>query len=458
MLSCLDGATMELAKALVEHGVVGEADVQTARARQALYGGHLLTNLLDLGSVSEKAALTVLKTTYGLPTAPPGELPYAAAAAIELVPRDTALSLCIYPFRLDGDRLTLIACQPLGNELERRLSDSFDLRIRVQLALEPRIKQALARDYAHAVEPRMQKALARLEGRSPEPTVPPDQRLVDGPSFSSLPQPPSVAPVGFPRSWRELEPTPTEAQLLAETARAPEVMTNELAYMTGALHRPPMPATAPVVPWRSSGEHAALDGGSLRPRRRGPYTTAEAKRDLRATSDADQMLQIYFHYAAQYFDYSAVFSVQRAGAVLRGARGLAGPATVEPEPILPMDSHPALDAVMRNGRFALESLGEGDPELGRRLGCPTDRQLLVLPVRVGGRVAMLLLGGFDRQDVQLDDVGELLSFETLIAQALQRAILLRKQSGVNDAQSTSADPQYDSTTDAPSLPPVAAKR
>lgn len=450
---------MELANALVEHGVVSEADVRAACARQALYGGDLFTNLLDLGPISEKAALTVMKATYGLPTAAPGELPYAAGTAIELVPRDTARALCVYPFRLDGDRLTLIASAPLSKEVERRLSDTFNLRIRLQLALEPRIKQALARDYAHVVEPRMQKALARLEGRTPEPTVPPDQRLVEGPSFSKLPRPPSIMPVGFPRSWRETELTPTEAELLAKTARAPDVMMNELAQVTGGTFRKAKALAAPWTERRISGEHAALgDDNSKRPRRRGPYSTAEAKRDLGGTHDAEQMLQIYFHYAAQYFDYCAVFSLQKGVAVLRGSRGLSGPVTEEQDAVLPLASHPALESIARHGSWALLTLQDLDAALSECLGCPADRQLLLLPVRVGGKAALVLLGGFDREDLHLDDVGELLAFEALIAQALQRAILLRRQSGVGDDEMQGDDAPDDSLVDASSLPPVAAKR
>jgi hypothetical protein len=438
---------MELQQALIDENVASAAEVEAAAARAVLYGGDLVTNLLDLRDVDERAALRAASRAFNLPAAPSGELPYAAAAAIELLPRETAMSLGLYPFRVDGDVLTLIASRPLDPSASSRLSNSLNMQVTVRVALEARIKQALARDYAHAVEMRVQKALARLEGRAPSPSVPAESNLADGPTFSTLPQPMSIAPVGFPKQWSDAE-TPTEAQLSAETAPGPAVLPNHLVpnplvpnpvlWAAQTVPDPPLVHEAPLT--ARSGAHALSDAPdrqrhSTRPsrmpasRRRGPYTTSDAKRDLSAADDASSILQIYFDFAVQYFDHCAALTLHSHTAHVRATLGLHGDAAQSPDARLPLASTPALREISRTGRWQLLNLGAQDPTLAAELGCNAQNYSALLPVRVRGKTAALLIGGFETTDVTLDAIGDLLGFEPLVTAALERAIVSRKTGG-----------------------------
>ncbi len=430
---------MDLNEALVEQGIATQAEVAEAEARSRLYGGDLITNLLDTRRVDEKAAQAALAAAFGLPLAPCGELPYASGVAIELVPREAAMRLGVYPSRVDDGVLTLIVGAPLADDERAEIESSLDVRVQQQLAVEPRVKQALARDYAHPLEPRAEKALARLEGRTPASSLPPNVELARGPSFSKWPRPPSIAPVGFPRVWSETE-TPTESALLAETAKAPAVVQNEVAQLSRQRKASSAPPLRAALEAAHSGEHAAA--GSLRPRRRGPYTTVAAKEDLDQASDPEEMVRIYFDYAAQYFDYSAVLALRGSDGQVRASRGLQGPAARDEEMRLPLERHPCLADMSARNNWSVVSLFEVDPALAKALGCGSQRRSLLLPVRVRGKAALVVVGGFDDTDVSLNDVGELLAFEAHMSQALERAIRQRKstQRGESEAVTATDEP------------------
>lgn len=446
---------MNLQRALVEAGVATAAEIEAAEAKRALYGGDLLTNLLDQIAIDERAALRALGSAYALPTTPSGELPYASAAAIELFPREHALALGVYPFRLDGDVLTLIAAEPLDEAMAERLARTLGVELQLQLALAARIRQALARDYTSPLEARVRKALLRLEGKVPTPSIPVDAALMRGPGFSNLPLPPSVPPMSLPTPWSQAE-TPTEALLSAETAPVPRVAPTLVApwpagqrsleprtssqlipetTRSGAQHPPPgspvpaypRPAAAPSAapPPRSARSADGLRAVARRPRRRGPYTTSEAQDDLSNAHDADQLLEITFDYAAQYFDACAVFTLHAGSAQLRDTRGLHGSA-VAGDTSFELAQHPSLREASQSGRAVLLTLSVEDPPLAEALGCRGAQQVALLPVKVRGRSALIVFGGFERGDVTLEDVGDLLAFEGLVAQAFERLIVRRK--------------------------------
>lgn len=433
---------MDFRRALIEEQVATPEELERASARQELYGGDLVTNLLDARAIDERGAARALCRAHALAPAPLGELPYGSAQAIELLPRETASSMGIYPYRLDGDTFTIIAGGPPDAGDVLQLSETLGVKIRVLLALTPRVKQALARDYAQPLEPRVQKALARLEGKTPPNTIPASP-LLDGPSFSRLPQPPSIAPVGFPRLWDDGD-TPTEAQLSAETAPAPPVVPR----FTSASSRNPVqqtrPAAAPAPAWSEPGSPSHAEAPAppavargRRPRHRGPYTAAEATKDLTEATGVDELLPIYFDYAAQYFDRCALFTLHRTGVQLREHRGLGSVAADGSEHGLA--SHPTLQEVAHSGRWLLTNLAETDPKLHELLAARGNAQWLLLPIRVRGRVALVLVGGFDDSDVNLVDTGDLIAFEPAMSQALQRAIVARKREQRAEAGRSSAE-------------------
>ncbi|MEN9580974.1 MAG: hypothetical protein RJA70_3983 [Pseudomonadota bacterium] len=409
---------MELRETLIEEHIATATQVDEAIARQVLYGLDVVTNLLELTPVDERRVHHALGKAFALPTAPPGELPYASASAIGLVPKETAVSLGIYPYRLDDGVLTVVSCEPLRAEAVEALAFALQVRVRGTLALGPRVKQAIARDYAFTLDRRTQKAIAKLEKRPTSQSSRAPQAFTDGPSMSELPRPISVVPIGFPMSWAEAQ-TPAGRELLAETTRQPEVQLRH--QLAGDLTAEAPRSSRSLLQPEPTNEVSHLEPGSHH--RRGPYTAAQAKRDLKHPAHARRVLDVYFNFAAQYFDHSAVFTLHGAQVELRDARAL--PHATLGGARVPLSTLGTLESIASTRRWLSVHLQDSGV-LGALLGFESTHSGIALPVCVHDHCVMLLFGAFTKTSVELSDVGEILAFEALVAQALEQLILQKK--------------------------------
>src|SRR3954447_5443040 len=78
-------ATMSLSTLIVQREIASIREVEEALARQVLYGGDLVTNLLEVCRIDEAQLLPLVAESLGLPPAPPGELPKPDPDAQRLV-------------------------------------------------------------------------------------------------------------------------------------------------------------------------------------------------------------------------------------------------------------------------------------------------------------------------------------------------------------------------------------
>jgi len=376
-----------LSSSIVKHNVASVRDVEEALARQAMYGGDLVTNLLELSAVSEAELARLLAESHEVGAAPAGELPASGAEVLRLVPKDLARRFVLYPLEQNGDSLLVAVSEPLPSEVESDLGFSLGLRIEQCIALGVRIQQALARDYGMPLEQRSERILAKLAGR-------PDEN-------------PSVAPG---------PPTPP-------TPPSPPV----------ALPEPPVVAASPrgwAVP-QGSVDLTTLTRKEPKPRRLGPYTPAMAERDLMEAEDTDSVLRAFFDFASQYFEYTALFAIHGDLAEGRDAAGAGAPRARVLSLGIPLDLPSALSRAAASDRFTLLRLGAGglDGALARDLDRRPGPQVLMLPIHVRTRAVLVLYGDHGHQDVQLNAVGQVISFAPLVANVLEHLILKRKQAG-----------------------------
>jgi hypothetical protein len=374
-----------LSSSIVKHNVASVHDVEEALARQAMYGGDLVTNLLELSAVSEAELARVLAVSCEAASAPSGELPASGAEVLRLVPKDLARRFVLYPLERRGDALLVAVSEPLPSEVESDLSFSLGLRIEQCIALGVRIQQALARDYGMSLDQRAERILAKLAGR-PDPN-------------------PSVAP-GPPSP-----PTPP-APVIAE--RPPE---------------PPAVVAPAPAPRRRQVDLTTIARKDPKPRRLGPYTAAMAERDLLDAEDTDAVLRAFFDFASQYFEYAALFAVHGDLAEGRDAAGSGAPRARVLSLGIPLDLPSALSRAAASDRFSLQRLGAGglDGALARDLERRPGPQVLMLPIHVRNRAVLVLYGDHGHQDVQLNAVGQVISFAPLVSNALEHLILKRKQ-------------------------------
>src|SRR5687767_13694521 len=96
-----------LSSNIVKREIASVHDVEEALARQSLYGGDLVTNLLELARVSEDRLTRAVAESVGLEPAPAGELPRALERVRRLVPGELAHRYALYPLTETEGRLVV---------------------------------------------------------------------------------------------------------------------------------------------------------------------------------------------------------------------------------------------------------------------------------------------------------------------------------------------------------------
>ena len=386
-----------LSSSIVNQQVASVRDVEEALSRQSLYGGDLITNLLELAAVSEERLSKVLAECHDLEPAPTGELASASEHVRRLVPGDVAQRFALYPLEEREGTLTVAVAEPLPSETEQDLSFSLGTKIVQKVALLVRVRQAIARDYGSPLDRRSLRVLARLSGKpDPSPSslpARPDAQLSRRPPQTVRPHLQSSPPGAFtPKSTPSIEP------------RVPR---------------------APAMPDFSSLTKAAPTG---RARRLGPYTVAMAERGLLEAESRDDVLRAFFDFASQYFDYSALFAVQGDLAEGRDASGSGAARSRILAVGVPLDLPSAMSRARDSANYELTRLGSGglDGALAKDLERRPGRMVLFLPVQVRSRTVLILYGDHGDRDVELSAVGDVISFAPLVANAFERLILRKR--------------------------------
>ncbi len=401
-----------LSSNIVKHAVASVSDVEEALARQAQYGGDLATNLLELASVSETRLSQVIAESAELEPAPAGELPTSTEKVRRLVPGDLAQRYCLYPLEVAQGKLIVAVSEPVSAEVLADLEFALGLGIAQRATTLVRVQQAIARDYGLAIEQRVERVLARLDGRpDPHPSVP-----AAAPDAPDAPQ---------------AEPAPEKP--IEEAAAAAEPVVAEV----------PSPATRTSIPPRSLPNidllaMARAERQARRQRRRlGPYTLSMAESDLLEAKSRDEVVGAFYDFAAQYFEYSALFAVQADLAEGRDAHGSGAPRAKVRSVGVPLDLPSSLALATTSDSFRLVRFSPSglDGTLIKDLERRPGPAVLLLPIRVRRRAVLVLYGDHGDQDVTLDSVGDLISFAPLVAAALERLIRRRKEQARGEAPS-----------------------
>lgn len=418
-----------LSSSIVNQQVASVRDVEEALSRQSLYGGDLITNLLELAAVSEERLGKVLAECHDLAPAPTGELSVAPEYVRRLVPADVAQRFALYPLEEREGTLTLAVAEPLPAEVEQDLSFSLGAKIVQKVALLVRVRQAISRDYGSPLDRRSLRVLARMSGRpDPSPSSLPSRPEV---SMSHRPLPtarpaevtvakaePKSGPAksGTPRSSRPKSPAPKSPPPKSPLPRSSPVKPPSI--------QPRVPR-APALPDFSS---LAKTPDTGRPRRLGPFTAAMAERALADAQTRDDVLRAFFDFSSQYFDYSALFAVQGDLAEGRDAAGAGAPRSRIIAVGVPLDLPSAMSRARDATTYELTRLASGglDGALAKDLERRPGRLVLFLPVQVRGRTVLILYGDHGERDVELQAVGEVISFAPLVANAFERLILRKR--------------------------------
>ncbi|HET9956970.1 MAG TPA: hypothetical protein VFQ61_20880, partial [Polyangiaceae bacterium] len=153
-----------LSSNIVKRDIASVHDVEKALARQALYGGDLPTNLLEVAAVSEADLTRIIAETSGLQAAPVGELPRAEDAVLSTIASSVAQRYGLYPLSKQGNVLNVAVSDPLLPAIVAELEFSHGVKLVQQATTRVRVEQAIARDYGLELNRRVARVLAKVEG------------------------------------------------------------------------------------------------------------------------------------------------------------------------------------------------------------------------------------------------------------------------------------------------------
>ena len=430
---------MSLSSLIVSREVATMRQVEEALARQVIYGGDLATNLLEVALVDEDALTRLIADATRLTPAPPGELAVSPTLAA-LVPEDLAITRGFVPLKLEGEVLVLAVIEPMPADFEEQLMFSLGLAIDQRIAPAVRIKQAITRLYGRPLERRMQRLVARLAGVAvPEGSTPPL-----GSPVASVP-PPTPAPSspghvtarGFPAA------VPTQQSLEAVASGVPADSSRSLeaaaaagldgeAAPSGRAIPDSDPPSTPLV-----AEHPGLIQRDIPStaragrRRRGPVVFDDAKREAEQASDRNLLLDLFFDYSRQFFDYAALFLVHGDIAEGRDAFGSGADRERVVGIGVPLDL-PSLMSNVRDDRVPLVAAPPPDgldAVLLTDLQRPRDLEIAIVPLVVRTRAVALLLGDCAHSGIERRSIDHVTVFAGIVGKALERVIVRRKLEG-----------------------------
>jgi len=465
---------MSLSSLIVQREIASIREVEEALSRQVLYGGDLVTNLLEVVVAQESPLTQALAESFGMQPADIGELPSTPEEAKRMVPRDLAVRHSILPLQADKTGIVVAVAEPLTVDVEQELS--FALSVPVAQRVSPlfRIRQAISREYDVPLERRYQRLLARLSGKematpnslppllgmppnvAEPPRIPSDiPRLgtVEMPAVKvppkasaegerrhtplSNPPPPPPQPTPFPSD--EIPRTSPSGHPVGSPSAAP--IAHPPVVLAEVPHAPALPtgvgeavpSQGPTSPRATSdlppGSFRKPSAPAPRPtrRRRGPLTLDVAIAEMDETADRDAVLDLFFEFSKQFFEYAAFFLVRAESADGRDAFGSGLSRDRISSLTIPLDAPSMIAAVLDKRSPALMlPTSRVDHGLLAELQIEAHTPLLLFPLVVRKKSVAFLLG--DGADIGVDPAvsSDLSKLAAATASAFERLIVRRK--------------------------------
>src|SRR5439155_24665350 len=120
---------MSLSPLIVQREIATIRQVEEALARQVLYGGDLVTNLLEVAKLDEGTLTLLLAESFGIQAATLGALPTPQDRARGLVSAELATQRAIVPLAIEQGALVLAVAEPLPREIEEELRYTLGFKI-----------------------------------------------------------------------------------------------------------------------------------------------------------------------------------------------------------------------------------------------------------------------------------------------------------------------------------------
>lgn len=444
----------KLGQLLVARGWITVQQLTRALKNQNVAGGRLGTCLLEMDALTEELLLKGLSEQHGVPAAALDDLRGIPEEVLELIPDKLARRLRSVPFRVEGSRLDLAVTDPRNLSAQDEIAFASGKRVKVFVAPEIRILEALERYYGEECPSRFGMVLDRLNRArflwdKPAPPAAPEvtQPLLDHPFATPpkmklpphLPDVPPPAPPPPPAAVRHpaLVPPPPVAAVGGGGAVAVSASAAPAAAAASAAPAPaPLPAPAPrprsvsLTPEERAelGAFSWVEPAAADLSLPAPVSLDEAEQALAKAGDLDEVGQILVGFLGRIHRRAALFHVTRdrvAGWRIHGTG-------IDREAFAQFSigfDQPSLFLNLRQGSSLY--LGPLPPmpahrQLARTWGGDLPRDCVMLPVRIKDRMVLVLYAdGATGGAISLPHIQRLTAAATA---AVERCILARKRS------------------------------
>jgi hypothetical protein len=243
----------KLGQLLVARGWITVQQLTRALKNQNVAGGRLGTCLMEMDAITEELLLKGLAEQLGVPTAGGDDLRGVPEEVVGLLHEKLARRCRAVPFRVEGGRLDLALMDPRNLSAQDEIAFASGKRVKVFVAEEVRILEALERYYGEECPSRFALVLDRLnrarflwekkpvEQPEPEPLLF-DSPFAPPPKIKLAPDLPELLPIA---------PQPAPAAILwspdeLPPPRSPGLSAAQPVVATAAAAPPPPEVAAPI--------------------------------------------------------------------------------------------------------------------------------------------------------------------------------------------------------------------
>ncbi|HEX9941855.1 MAG TPA: hypothetical protein VGG03_07555 [Thermoanaerobaculia bacterium] len=420
-----------LGQILVARGWITVQQLTRALKTQNVAGGRLGTCLLEMDALSEELLLRGLSEQFGVPAVGIDDLRGIPEEVLGLISDKLARRLRAVPFRVEAGRLDVALMDPRNLSAQDEIAFASGKRVKVHVAHELRILEALEKYYGEEFPSRFGMVLDRLnrarflwdkpaEHPQPEPAgalldhpfaTPPKIKLP--PPLPDLPAAAQAHPGPAPVA---AAPAPAAAARIAAPAPAPQPA-------------PPRPATVSLTPEERAelGAFSWVEPASSDRSIPAPANLDEVDAALARARDLDEVGQVLLGFLGRNHRRAALFQVSRERVNGWKVHGTGIDRDAFAAFSIGFDQ-PSLFLNLRQGSGLY--LGPLPPmpthrQLARAWGGDLPRDCMLLPVRIKDRLVMVIYAdGATKGPVELPQMQRLMALATT---AVERCILQRKR-------------------------------
>jgi hypothetical protein len=403
---------------LVEARRLTPLQMEEALKNQAIFGGRLGTNLIEMGFLEEDEVAEFLSRKMGLPCVPSDQLMSVPPEVIRLIPKELAVKYHIIPIAIEKKRLSLAMLDPSDLPLMDEISFVTGYVIIPLIATEMRMTLALEKHYGLKPNTRFVQYAERIKVRKeteksarvaerpakrvehPHHGKEARKEIVD--AIEEILSAQGITMTEPPRPEPKEEELADASSMIIEPIAVHQVREDAFEPAPGKAETVQPPHLETEQPLSAPSPHEDTISSAMEPKQESikekAKTAEELAERLAETRDREDIADQLVSCLGEEFDRVALFMIK--GNVAVGWRGLHGKAPIPSldELRIPLERPSILKTVTDGKSFYLGSIPE-TPENSKMMagiGGNTPSSVLLLPLMLMGRAVSVIYveGGF----------------------------------------------------------------